>query len=140
MPNYLYNCKACEVEFEELLIQSAEIKEYFTWHPCPICHQRAERVTANAVAFNFKGGTPGNSGSHDVDYPTLDKAVGRSAEKRWGIIHERQEARNKLRRQAGTNAITQTESGEAPASPGLMKAREQALGMFKSAKSKPNNK
>lgn len=140
MPNYLYNCKACEVEFEELLTQTDEIKKYFDWHPCPVCHERAERIRVNAVSFNFKGGIQGNSGSHDTDYPTLDKAVGRSAEKKWTTIYQRREARNKLRKQTGTNAISQTERGEAPASPNLMHAREQALNIFKNAKSKPDSK
>jgi hypothetical protein len=129
VPNYLYYCHPCEVEFEELLIQSDEIKQYRDGgFPCPVCHKPSERIKVNTISFNFKGGTPGNSGSHDIDYPTLDKAVGRSADKKWQGINQRKEARDKVRRESGTNAISQTPDGKnIPADPAVLQTREQAL-------------
>ena len=128
MPNYLYYCEVCGVEFEELILSQSDIKEYFDHYPCSICHGRAERVRVNTFAFNFKGGTPGNSGVHSDDYPTLDKAVGRSADKKWQNINKKKEARDKLRREIGTNAISQTPDGkDVPTDPGVLQTREQAL-------------
>lgn len=135
MPNYLYYCNTCEVEFEELLIQSDEIKQYRDGgFPCPVCHSSSERIKVNTISFNFKGGTPGNSGSHDVDYPSLDKCIGRSADKKWQNINQRKEARDKIRKEAGTNAISQTPDGkDVPADPNVLKTREKAIKLYKKA-------
>ena len=134
MPNYLYYCNDCEVEFEELLLHLSDVKEYSDYYPCSVCHGRAERVRVNSFAFNFKGGTPGNSGSHDVDYPSLDKAVGRSADKKWQNINQKKEARDKIRKEAGTNSISQTPDGrDVPANSNTLQTREKALKLYKKA-------
>lgn len=78
----------------------------------------------------------GNSGVHDLDYPVLDKAVGRSANRKWKEYDARKKARDEARRRFGTNAISVGPDGEAsPASPGVLDVREKGLQLLKKAKS-----
>ena len=138
MPTFEYYCDDCEVEFEELLIQKAEVQEYFDHHPCPQCKKRAERIRVASFSFKFAGqvnqgagsGVHGNSGVHDLDYPVLDKAVGRSAEAKWEGYDKRKEERDKVRREAGTNAISQDGDRIAAADAGTIETREKALNLF----------
>lgn len=138
MPTFEYFCEDCEVEFEELLLKKDEVQEYFDHHPCPNCKGRAERIRVAAFSFKFAGGVNkgagtgvhGNSGVHDLDYPVIDKAVGRSAETKWEAYNERKEARDKVRREAGTNAISQSGDSIAPADRGTIETREKALKLF----------
>lgn len=131
---YEYYCDACECEFEELFTSSEESKTYFEWHPCPTCKDRAERIKISMVSFKF-GGTPGNSGSHDLDYPVLDKAVGRSAETRWTGYNERKAKRDKIRKDAGTNSVSVTSSGDViPTDSGKLGLREKAYKLLRKAK------
>ncbi len=138
MPSFEYFCDDCEVEFEELLLKQDEIKEYFDHHPCPNCKQRAERIRVSSFSFKFAGGVNkgagtgvhGNSGVHDLDYPVIDKAVGRSAETKWQAYNERKEARDEVRRKAGTNAISQSGDAISGADAGTLETREKALNLF----------
>jgi putative FmdB family regulatory protein len=142
IPTFEYRCDACEVEFEELLIQQDEVREYTEWHPCPECKGRAERVKVSAVNFNFKApagrtqgsGVHGQSGVHDLDYPMVDKAVGRSAAKKWQYYGERKEARDKARRELQTNAVKQVDGTVTAADPQTLKFREQGLTTLRKAK------
>lgn len=133
MPVYEYYCQTCNVEFEQLLIQRDEIKEYKDFYPCPSCKELSPRIPS-ATNFNFKG-TAGNSGSHDLDYPTLDKAVGRSANRRWKEYHERKAARDAARRKLGTNTITtdglSSDSKILPVNNGHLGNREKGIKLFK---------
>lgn len=104
MPNYEYCCQTCNIEFEQLLITKQEIEEYGDFHPCPTCGELSPRIPS-AVNFQFKG-NPGNSGSHDLDYPSLDKAVGRSANQRWKQFNERKAKRDIARQELGVNNIS----------------------------------
>lgn len=118
MPTYEYHCASCNIAFEELLLKQDEIKQYFEHHPCPNCKQDAPRHHVSSFGFAFKGGVRGssgvhgNSGVHDLDYPTLDKAVARSSEKRWNIQNERTAAIEKVRQESGSRAVTYDESGK----------------------------
>jgi len=140
MPTYEYRCEPCNAQFEEILTQTEDVKKYSDWHPCPNCGGRAERI-ASAANFQFSGGVRGtsgvhgNSGVHDLDYPVLDKAVARSAEKKWEIYGKRAEEREKVRKETGAAALA-VEGGEVkPANPENLKVREQALTTFKNVKS-----
>lgn len=138
MPRYEYFCDDCEVEFEELLLSKADAEEYFDHHPCPNCKGRAERIRVSPFSFKFSGsvnqgagsGVHGNSGVHDLDYPVLDKAVGRSAEVKWRLYNHRKEVRDKVRREAGTNAISQSGDVIAGADSATLETREKALNLF----------
>jgi len=121
--------------FEEIFLDPAEAKQYQHEYPCQ-CGATAKRVLS-ATNFQFVG-TPGQSGSHDLDYPTLDKAVGRSAAKKCAAFHEGKAQRDKVRQEAGQYAITQTVDGIAPTPPEKLQAREQAIRAFNDAKSGSN--
>jgi len=63
---------------------------------------------AQDLAFAFKGnqtGTTANTGVHDNDYPTADKVVGRDADARWAVIHEREKVKAAAREKGGTHAL-----------------------------------
>lgn len=142
MPTFEYFCDDCDAEFEELLLKKEEIQEYFDHHPCPNCKNRAERIRVSSFSFKFAGGVDkgagsgvhGNSGVHDLDYPVVDKAVGRSAEVKWGEYNARKEARDKVRREAGTNAVSQAGDTIAPADASTIRDREKALKLLDKAK------
>jgi len=76
-------------------------------HPCPACSEDAPQVIDGGFAFSFAV-TPqkeGNSGVHQDDYPTADRAVGRDAERRWGFIRERDKVKAEVRGASGTRAL-----------------------------------
>jgi putative FmdB family regulatory protein len=133
MPTFEYKCDPCEAEFEELLTQTDEVKKYSQWHPCPTCGGRARRLAISITNFQFAGGVRGesgvhgNSGSHDLDYPTLDKAVGRSSEKKWERINAERVDREKTRRESGTNALSKVDGKVAPAKADILGLRGAAI-------------
>lgn len=142
MPTFEYECSTCQIEFEELLTQSDEVKQFSEEHPCPECHQMATRIKVSAVSFAFKApagqtagsGVHGQSGVHDLDYPSVDKAVGRSAGKRWNSFNERKAKRDKVRKEAGTNAVTRVGDTVAPLDSGAASVRERAMNTFNTVK------
>jgi putative FmdB family regulatory protein len=141
MPLFEYRCNACDVDFEELLLQSDDIRQYSQMHPCPQCRELSPRI-ASAVNFAFKApprqsagsGVHGQSGVHDLDYPSVDKAVGRSASKRWDAANKRKAERDKVRKEAGTNAISVAGGQAAPISAEASKLRSMALSTFSAVK------
>jgi hypothetical protein len=54
----------------------------------------------------------GNSGVHDLDYPSLDKAVGRSSAKKWEKARETQKEMAAARVSSETGAVAQDSSGK----------------------------
>jgi putative FmdB family regulatory protein len=103
MPKYAFECQECHVRFERTL----KMGEHTT-HPCPSCDDEAPRLfTAEGFGFAFdKGaGAPANSGVHDLDYPTADKAVGRSADERWSLLDDRRKVKETARAQGNTQAL-----------------------------------
>lgn len=135
VPTFEYFCDECDALFEELLIQPDEVRQFSKEHPCPSCGEMAGRLEISVTNFSFRGpsgpvqgsGVHGQSGSHDLDYPTLDKAVGRSSEKKWAEFGKRKAVRDKVRREAGTNAISTAGGSPAPADPSVMKVRETGM-------------
>lgn len=141
MPRYEYKCLSCNVEFEELLILKEDVDKYSKFHPCPNCNQRADRIVSS-FAFNFKApsgqtqgsGVHGNSGVHDLDYPTLDKAVGRSAAQKWSDYDSSQAERNKIRKESGSHALSMGADGSvSPMSKETAAVREKAMSVFHSS-------
>jgi predicted nucleic acid-binding Zn ribbon protein len=140
VPTYEYACHDCEILFEELLISQDEVRQYSQQHPCKKCGKICGRVPS-ASNFVFKGvaeGDPtkvGNSGSHDLDYPSLDKAIGRSANRKWKEYAQRKEYRDRVRRESGTNAVTVDGDKVVPTDPAKLEARQKALRTFRNVKS-----
>ena len=102
MPRFEFECPFCNLRFERSLKMDSN-----TTHECPKCACDAPRVW-DGFAFGFgdkPGDTPGNTGVHDKDYPTADKAVGRSAESRWGEYVERDKVKKAVRQQGGSPSI-----------------------------------
>jgi putative FmdB family regulatory protein len=140
MPIFEYRCEPCNAEFEETLTNQDEIKEYANWYTCPGCGEKAARLGVSLTNFNFKGGVRGESGVHgqsgvhDLDYPMLDKAIGRSAEKRWTRINTDQAIRDKVRKETGSNEIAKLGNTFVPADTESLKVRETGLKTFKKMK------
>jgi len=66
-----------------------------------------------------------------LDYPKLDKAVGRSSDKKWGVYNKRKEVRDKIRKEAGTNAVTQIGDKIVPLDAGTGVLREGGIRTYK---------
>jgi putative FmdB family regulatory protein len=140
VPIFEYRCEPCNAEFEEALTNQDEIKEYAAWYPCPGCGGRATRLGVSLTNFNFKGGVRGESGVHgqsgvhDLDYPALDKAIGRSAAKRWDRIGKEQAVRDRIRQQTGASALSKEPSKEVntfrPAEKESLKVREMGVARY----------
>ena len=121
MPKFEFECPYCNLHFERTLKQG----EHPT-HDCPKCGSDAPRIW-DGFAFGFAdkpGAVPGNTGVHDKDYPTADKAVGRSAESRWEQYHERDKVKKAVRKEGKTPAIARRHGPgfveyEAMSKPGL---------------------
>ena len=86
--------------------------------------------------FQFKSTRPpGQTGSFDQDNPSLDKAVGRSADKKWTKINQDRDIKAKIRRESGTNSLTKISEGNyQPVSNKAMKVRNLALNQLKKVK------
>lgn len=107
MPKYTFVCDACVIEFDRNL----KMDQHLT-HPCPSCTGAAPRLwEAAGISFNFAdspNGSPANSGVHKEDYPTADHLIGKDADKRWGMINEREKVKNAARVQGDTHALIRT--------------------------------
>jgi len=132
MPIFRYFCDDCTTEFEETILKSDEVKEFFDWHPCPECKQRAERIRVNSVSFGFKSAlSDGNTGIHSVDYPKLDIAVGRSADKKRSEYTKKKEQRDKIRKSIGTNYVSESGGSVRALDSKSLDLREKGSKMFK---------
>lgn len=102
MPRYTFECATCTVRFDRTL----KIGDHAD-HPCPECSEPAPRVMEGfAFQFAASGAAPGNTGVHDLDYPTADKIVGRDTDARRGLNAERDAAKTELRKKAGTSGLS----------------------------------
>lgn len=140
MPTFEYACEKCQIVFEELFLSKSEIKKFSKKHPCPSCNLSSIRIPS-ATNFQFKGvseGDPtkrGNSGVHDLDYPSLDKAIGRSANRKWKEYGSRKKINDNARRRFGTNTLSVGPNGElAPTDPKTLDFREKGLRLFNTLK------
>lgn len=142
MPTFEFTCDDCNVEFDELFILQNEISQFSHFFPCPTCGKDARRAGVSLINFSFKApagqtqgsGVHGQSGVHDLDYPKVDQAVGRSADKKWEHLNDRKKKRDKVRREVGANPVTQVGNTVVRASEGTLQTREQALTTFSKTK------
>lgn len=132
MPIYEYHCQDCESDFEQFLTAS-EARQFDKSYPCPSCKKESHRLSVYLVGAKFNG-QAGNSGFHDVDYPVLDKAVGRSANQKWDKIHKDQAVRDKVRKDTGSSALTDTGNGYVATSAEKLDIRTDAFTKLKSSK------
>jgi hypothetical protein len=69
-----------------------------------------------------------------LDYPVLDKAIGRSSAKRWERINREQAVRDKIRKETGAVALSKEVSRDgntfAPASAETVKTREMGVARY----------
>ena len=101
MPKYQFECFECTLRFERNLKSSAHVS-----HACPECKEQAPLVVSGfAFSFSPGAGATANSGVHDHDYPTADKAIGRSADTRWNHIRARESVKKAAREKGGTQAL-----------------------------------
>jgi putative FmdB family regulatory protein len=101
VPKYAFECEPCSLRFERTL-RGDEYKTY----PCPSCRGAAPLILSTfGFAFAPTKGAAANSGVHDHDYPSADKAVGRSAADRWEHLHAREEVKKQAREQGQTHAL-----------------------------------
>ena len=132
MPSYTFECPVCDLRFTRVLKMAVHVS-----HVCPNCKDLAPLVV-EGFAFQFgksEGAAVGNSGVHDHDFPTADKAVGRSADERWALLNERDKVKKKARELGGTHALIRhtapTHIDYEPMSPaGVSAHRELAKGFF----------
>jgi len=85
MPLYQFKC-VCGLIFERLVsFENKELK-------CPACSGLAHIVPINRINAQVEGGTPAES---------VDKAVGRDAEKRWVDYGDRFNEKKNIREETG---------------------------------------
>ncbi len=112
MPQYSFRCPSCTLCFDRTLSMGEHPQ-----HPCPAgCPTAAIRQFKDASfahAFTEAPNKPlANTGVHADDYPTADRAVGRSAEKRWGHFNARAEIKKQAREAGGTHALARRDNAE----------------------------
>jgi len=138
MPSYEYQCGSCDIYFDELHLSMRTAEKFKEQFPCPKCGSDAKRAFLTPSSFTFAGGVRGlsgvngNSGVHDLDYPTLDKAVARSSAARWQFNEERRNKMIDAANKSEVKAATQLPDGSfAPASRERMEQRKESLQVFK---------
>lgn len=83
MPMLEFHCPSCSLRFEKLVR-----KKNVTSHACPSCDTESPKMLS-AFGFKFASGkVVGNSGVDSLD-SSVDRAVGRDAEKRWEAVKDR---------------------------------------------------
>lgn len=102
MPTYEFSCATCRLQFK----RSLKIGEHLQ-HECPRCLSDADRVWSSIGGHKFGSseGAVANTGVHADDYPTADRAVGKSAEERWGVIVEREKVKKSVRATNDSRAL-----------------------------------
>jgi putative FmdB family regulatory protein len=101
MPKYAFECPTCRLRFERNLRAHS-----YDFYPCPNCRGAAPLVVSEfGFSFAQGPGAPANSGVHDLDYPSADKAIGRNAGERWAHINARETVKKQAREQGQTHAL-----------------------------------
>lgn len=142
MPSYEYECRVCSVVFDELHLSRSSAERHKDAFPCPKCGKDADRAFVTPSSFKFMGGVQGtsgvngNSGVHDLDYPSLDKAVARSSEARWKFHGERQAAMRESESKSEVGLSTMTPDGTiAPMAKDAKASRDAGATLVRSLKS-----
>jgi len=142
MPKYTFECE-CGLRFDRVL----KMDDHPT-HPCPSCSEEAPRLfQGQGFGFAFAGapkdiGTPANTGVHDIDYPSADKVVGRSAEGRWETYTKRAAIKEKVRKNSGVSQLAR-QDGEGymdytSMSPGQREGRRRLVKLATDLKVRPD--
>lgn len=92
---YEFRCHECGLRFEKL-IHDSTIKT----HNCLSCGESAQRCLADPSFVFGSGSTVGNTGVDSLD-SSIDKGVGRNAEKRWEAVKDRNSYKRKVQRSNG---------------------------------------
>jgi putative FmdB family regulatory protein len=94
MPRYEFKCSPCSLRFEE------SVKMGVKSHPCPKCSAPSPKKLSS-FGFQFASGkVPGNTGVDSLD-SSVDKAVGRDADKRWETIKDRRALKRQVQHDNG---------------------------------------
>lgn len=100
MPIYEYQCDSCGLRKEHLWTRISIAQDTI---PCAECGEPMHKLVS-AANFKFshsekqtRGAAPPNTGTSD-DW-NYDKVIGRDAEKKWGIIEQRNADKDKVIRQ-----------------------------------------
>lgn len=105
MPIFEYKCD-CKLVHEHIALSAQNTPDT---HTCPRCGAQAKkRDFPSSISLNRS----------DMDNPTMDLAVGKSATERWDTIHKRDEVKDKVRQESGQQGVTLVAPGEfAPITP-----------------------
>jgi putative FmdB family regulatory protein len=96
MPRFDFQCEHCGLLFEKLF-QKSEVSDTA---PCLKCSKDSQRLLPQ-VGFSFGSGkTVGNTGVDSLD-SSIDKAVGRDADKRWESVKVRDHYKREVQRDNG---------------------------------------
>lgn len=106
MPVYEYQCDSCGFRKEQFWARISTAKDTI---PCAECKDPMRKLVS-AASFKFahsekqvRGAAPPNTGtSDDWDY---DKAIGRDAEKKWGVIEKRGAEKDRVIRNEKGNGL-----------------------------------
>lgn len=99
MPIFEYKC-TCGLRFEAVILDTKAPHETSV---CPRCKgQGQKREFPTSVSLSRS--TMGN--------PTMDLAVGKSAEEGWNAIHQRDEIKTKVRKETGEVGLSLVAPGE----------------------------
>lgn len=105
MPIYEYQCDQCGIRDDKFWSRISIAQDTI---PCKGC-QADMRKLVSAASFTFshasgvRGALPPSTGTSD-DW-NYDKAIGRDAEKKWGIIEARNGEKDKVIRQERENGF-----------------------------------
>ena len=103
MSYYTYICwkseGGCGSETEVQFPENAQPEEF----ACVNCEKMA-KIKMQAPSLMHSGSSTKGA--------SVDVIIGRDSERRWEKIHERTDARNKIRKEAGTAALTATDRNE----------------------------
>ena len=98
-----YKCVKCGALTERLLMSKAENDNPPATTRCDRCKELAElRQFPSSISIARSG----------MSNAPIDIEIGRDASARWADIHARQEARNKVRQEAGGNAVVEVRKNE----------------------------
>ena len=106
MPVYDYQCESCGLQKEHLWGRISLAQDTI---PCPECAEPMRKLVS-AANFKFshsekqtRGSAPPSTGTSD-DW-NYDKVIGRDAEKKWGVIEQRNSEKDRVIRHERENGV-----------------------------------
>lgn len=96
MPTYDFKCSDCGLVFDKF-VRDRDTSSF----TCLDCGSEASRSEVSPINFVFGNGkVVGNTGVDSLD-SSIDKAVGRDAEKRWEAVKDRSSRKRSIQRDNG---------------------------------------